>query len=95
MKTVAEMSEREQIERLIRQRNELWERIHTFSFELASKHKDEEMSERIWDHCEKIVGNTYVVEGRNHATGDVSLHEHEVVGAFISYFHDPVDPWLR
>ena len=25
----------------------------------------------LWDHCEEIVGNTYVVEGANYATGDI------------------------
>jgi hypothetical protein len=106
-RTVAEMSEREQIERLLRQRNELWRLID----ELIRKHgSHEERSDFLQENdlptveceieddqivisvantlenlssvrfdidqlaeaSEEIVGNTYVVEGRNHQTAETN-----------------------
>lgn len=103
MKTVAEMSEREQIERLIQQRNSLWRMLD----ELISEHgsdadKDDGDCPDVDTNVEEdgkitivvsgtaveslanarsyidgldkklddIVGNTYVIEGRNHRTGE-------------------------
>ena len=105
MKTVAEMTEREQIERLVKQRNDLWALID----ELIKKHgSDEDRKDFLQDgdlpeaRCEiedgqiivcvqntleslasvrcaideliklseGIVGNTYMVEGRNQQVGE-------------------------
>ena len=106
-RTIAEMSEREQIERLVRQRNRLWRLID----ELIRKHgSNEERSdflresdlpetrceiedgkilisventlenlssvrfdiEQLAEASEEIVGNTYLVEGRNHQTAETN-----------------------
>lgn len=106
MKTVAEMTEREQIERLLRQRNELWALIDRLILKHASV--DDARSDFLKNddlpsaHCcvedgeivvnvsntlenlssvrfdinnlieasEEIVDKTYIVEGKNHQTGE-------------------------
>lgn len=127
MKTVAEMSEREQIERLVRQRNALWRLID----ELIRKHgsgdertdflKEEDLPtadceiedglivvcvsntldnlssvrfdiDELADASEKVTGNTYVIEGRNHQVGETNPDA--LGGAFEPYIHAPGGWWV-
>lgn len=126
--TVADMTEREQIERLVRQRNELWRLIDKFvtnhgddgcgnglrsedrDVEVRVEEKEEEIvirianplkqlsdvrvaAEKLWNECRTIVGNTYLVEGRNPYTGDTLTEEELKDKSFEPYLNDPVKPW--
>ena len=89
MKTIDSMTPDQQIERLVRQRNALWELIDEFSFSL----EDQEEGARLYDQVRKIVGNTYVVEGVNPATGDTLL-VHEMPKASGPYVRAAGKSWL-
>jgi hypothetical protein len=67
---IESMTLEQQIARLVRQRNALWRLIDAASHELAREYEDE-AADRLYDRCEEIVGNTYMTEGVNYATGDV------------------------
>ena len=129
-RTVAEMSEREQIQRLVSQRNALWRLID----ELISKHGSHEEEERsdflqngdlptteceiedgkivisvkntlenlssvrfdidqLIQASEEIVGNTYVVEGRNHQTAETNP-DNASDNAFTLYVNAEGGWWL-
>lgn len=72
MKTVDDMTHEQQIERLVRQRNALWKLIEEFSMGLEDQ-EEGGTAALLWDQAADIVGNTYVVEGINPATGDADL----------------------
>ena len=65
--TVDDMSLDQQIERLARQQNSLWIELENLSFSF----EDKKAGDSLWDRVQEIVGNTYVVEGINPATGDM------------------------
>jgi hypothetical protein len=67
----------EQIERLVRQRNALWSLLENFSLRYGDAERDPDPNEvlrkaaaDLWDQTAEIVGNTFVEEGINPATGD-------------------------
>jgi hypothetical protein len=91
-KTVAQMSEREQIERLIQQRNALWKLIEQFALEDDSD-ENAERYDGLWKRCGDIVKSVYWVEGISPATGEIDLAKDKVKEAHAPYFQAAGKPW--
>ena len=85
MATVSEMTAEEQIERLVRQRNALWKMLDKIAL---GKKRD-----KLWEKIRKVVGNTYVIEGTNFATGDI-YQETADSAAAAPYNRARGKPWL-
>jgi hypothetical protein len=99
------MTPDEQIARLVSQRNALWKLIDVLAMDYGYNpdYKDIDKDDpdhrpktkatlaitRAADQAEKIVGNTYIVEGFNPRTGEVE----ESGGAFKPYQRNKVKPW--
>ncbi len=92
MKTIDSMTLDQQIERLVRQRNALWKLIDKFSFSLEDQEEGGPAA-RLYNQARKIVGNTYVVEGVNPATGD-TLPAHEMPKISGPYVRAAGKSWL-